>query len=292
MCDRLMCNFSHGGGCVFPLSLQRARARGALGAHRHDVATAQDQRHGLRLDGGGQPGRRGAACGACHRHASMLARVGRRRLARGAARRAVNPAGRDCGVSKQAARILRKYFACWRCNEGMQARNQASRTPAPFRGTPTHVHPRSSMAFISSGIKPSSSNADMTLEAGLQAKINADLTVKRLGIPKQDLNKAGRACSLQKSRCQQVAGMFAGESRLVSWYAAASGPATPSMVKASPTKCCRQLTRQTRVRVWLRQADHSNGDRRPCCWPGCPHRNTKAAKYFQKKVAKKKKAAR
>lgn len=22
------------------------------------------------------------------------------------------------------------------------------------------------------------------------------------------------------------------------------------------------------------------GKRRPCCWPGCPHRNAKAAKYF------------
>ncbi len=24
------------------------------------------------------------------------------------------------------------------------------------------------------------------------------------------------------------------------------------------------------------------GKRRPCCWPGCPHRNEKAKKYFQK----------
>ncbi len=24
------------------------------------------------------------------------------------------------------------------------------------------------------------------------------------------------------------------------------------------------------------------GKRRPCCWPGCPHRNTKAAKWFKK----------
>ncbi len=23
------------------------------------------------------------------------------------------------------------------------------------------------------------------------------------------------------------------------------------------------------------------GKRRPCCWPGCPHRNEKAAKYFR-----------
>ena len=32
------------------------------------------------------------------------------------------------------------------------------------------------------------------------------------------------------------------------------------------------------------------GDRRPCCWPGCPHRNPKAAKYFQKKPAPKRPA--
>lgn len=24
------------------------------------------------------------------------------------------------------------------------------------------------------------------------------------------------------------------------------------------------------------------GERRPCCWPGCPHRNAKAAKWFKK----------
>ena len=29
------------------------------------------------------------------------------------------------------------------------------------------------------------------------------------------------------------------------------------------------------------------GDRRPCCWPGCPHRNTKAAKYFKNSAARK-----
>ena len=28
------------------------------------------------------------------------------------------------------------------------------------------------------------------------------------------------------------------------------------------------------------------GDRRPCCWPGCPHRGTKAAKYFKKPAQK------
>jgi uncharacterized protein YdeI (YjbR/CyaY-like superfamily) len=27
-------------------------------------------------------------------------------------------------------------------------------------------------------------------------------------------------------------------------------------------------------------ADLRKGKRRPCCWPGCPHRNPKAAKWF------------
>ena len=27
------------------------------------------------------------------------------------------------------------------------------------------------------------------------------------------------------------------------------------------------------------------GDRRPCCWPGCPHRNPNEAKYFKKRPA-------
>jgi uncharacterized protein YdeI (YjbR/CyaY-like superfamily) len=26
------------------------------------------------------------------------------------------------------------------------------------------------------------------------------------------------------------------------------------------------------------------GKRRPCCWPGCPHRNPKAAKWFKNKI--------
>ncbi len=29
------------------------------------------------------------------------------------------------------------------------------------------------------------------------------------------------------------------------------------------------------------QNDLLEGKRRPCCWPGCPHRNAKAAKYFK-----------
>ncbi len=31
------------------------------------------------------------------------------------------------------------------------------------------------------------------------------------------------------------------------------------------------------------QEDLRKGKRRPCCWPGCPHRNPEAAKWFKKK---------
>lgn len=30
--------------------------------------------------------------------------------------------------------------------------------------------------------------------------------------------------------------------------------------------------------------DLLHGKRRPCCWPGCPHRRPSAAKWFGKKV--------
>lgn len=30
------------------------------------------------------------------------------------------------------------------------------------------------------------------------------------------------------------------------------------------------------------QADLLKGKRRPCCWPGCPHRRPNAAKWFSK----------
>jgi len=33
--------------------------------------------------------------------------------------------------------------------------------------------------------------------------------------------------------------------------------------------------------------DLLKGKRRPCCWPGCPHRRPSAAKYFSKKKEKK-----
>lgn len=35
------------------------------------------------------------------------------------------------------------------------------------------------------------------------------------------------------------------------------------------------------------QEDLLKGKRRPCCWPGCPHRNAKAKKYFSKKKDRK-----
>ncbi len=37
-------------------------------------------------------------------------------------------------------------------------------------------------------------------------------------------------------------------------------------------------TRQEHVERTVSQL--KEGKRRPCCWPGCPHRNPKAAKYF------------
>ncbi len=50
--------------------------------------------------------------------------------------------------------------------------------------------------------------------------------------------------------------------------------------------CWTTIVKQAETR-----ADHVNqilsrlrgGERRPCCWPGCPHRNTKAAKWFRKR---------
>lgn len=30
-------------------------------------------------------------------------------------------------------------------------------------------------------------------------------------------------------------------------------------------------------------SDMKNGKKTPCCWPGCPHRRPKAAKWFGKK---------
>jgi uncharacterized protein YdeI (YjbR/CyaY-like superfamily) len=40
-------------------------------------------------------------------------------------------------------------------------------------------------------------------------------------------------------------------------------------------------TRQEHVARLVMQL--KGGDRRPCCWPGCPHRNSKAKKWFSPK---------
>jgi uncharacterized protein YdeI (YjbR/CyaY-like superfamily) len=42
-----------------------------------------------------------------------------------------------------------------------------------------------------------------------------------------------------------------------------------------------ELTKQEHVRRL--QEDLRNGKKRPCCWPGCPHRRPTAAKWFHKK---------
>jgi uncharacterized protein YdeI (YjbR/CyaY-like superfamily) len=39
---------------------------------------------------------------------------------------------------------------------------------------------------------------------------------------------------------------------------------------------------ETRVAHIIRlSADLLKGNRRPCCWPGCPHRRPSAAKFFK-----------
>jgi uncharacterized protein YdeI (YjbR/CyaY-like superfamily) len=39
-----------------------------------------------------------------------------------------------------------------------------------------------------------------------------------------------------------------------------------------------EATRQKRIR--RAEEDLSSGKRRPCCWPGCPHRRPSARKWF------------
>ena len=40
-------------------------------------------------------------------------------------------------------------------------------------------------------------------------------------------------------------------------------------------------TDETRAKHLARLIEEvRKGKRRPCCWPGCPHRNTKAGRYF------------
>ncbi|MCB9228049.1 MAG: YdeI/OmpD-associated family protein [Deltaproteobacteria bacterium] len=40
-------------------------------------------------------------------------------------------------------------------------------------------------------------------------------------------------------------------------------------------------TRQKRIKIALEKL--TEGSKRPCCWPGCPHRRPAAAKWFRKK---------
>ncbi len=43
---------------------------------------------------------------------------------------------------------------------------------------------------------------------------------------------------------------------------------------------------ETRVkRIERAQGDLKAGKKRPCCWPGCPHRRPSAAKWFDGKSA-------
>ena len=52
--------------------------------------------------------------------------------------------------------------------------------------------------------------------------------------------------------------------------------------------CCYVTTgarEETRKKHLTRMSeDLRKGKKTPCCWPGCPHRRPKAAKWFNKKV--------
>lgn len=41
----------------------------------------------------------------------------------------------------------------------------------------------------------------------------------------------------------------------------------------------KEETKQERLKRFI--DDVSNGQKRPCCWPGCPHRNPNNAKWFK-----------
>ncbi|USN58653.1 MAG: YdeI/OmpD-associated family protein [Candidatus Peribacteria bacterium] len=41
----------------------------------------------------------------------------------------------------------------------------------------------------------------------------------------------------------------------------------------------KEATRNEHLERW--QSDILAGKKRPCCWPGCPHRNEKAKKWFK-----------
>lgn len=52
--------------------------------------------------------------------------------------------------------------------------------------------------------------------------------------------------------------------------------------------CAKQETRDKHI-VRM-QEDMNKGKRRPCCWPGCPHRDRDTAKWFNESALKAAKA--
>jgi uncharacterized protein YdeI (YjbR/CyaY-like superfamily) len=42
-----------------------------------------------------------------------------------------------------------------------------------------------------------------------------------------------------------------------------------------------KLADTRRLRIKRAREDLAKGKRRPCCWPGCPHRNANARKWFR-----------
>ena len=48
--------------------------------------------------------------------------------------------------------------------------------------------------------------------------------------------------------------------------------------------CWTTMVKQEKTRkehIQRLQEEILNGKKRPCCWPGCPHRNPKTQKYFK-----------
>lgn len=45
------------------------------------------------------------------------------------------------------------------------------------------------------------------------------------------------------------------------------------------TSAKKEETQEKRLSIAIDKL--SKGERRPCCWPGCPHRNPNAKKWFQ-----------
>jgi uncharacterized protein YdeI (YjbR/CyaY-like superfamily) len=48
------------------------------------------------------------------------------------------------------------------------------------------------------------------------------------------------------------------------------------------TSAKQQVTRNRRIQRALEEL--KAGERRPCCWPGCPHRRPSARKWFERRA--------